>query len=343
MNGQVEGPGTMPSARRRKGKAPKNEDEPLGPLPSSVAIEPELPPESHHRPVPARHAVERPWHEAAPVWPPASAARAPELIRPPPPPPQALAPAPVVARAVPVQARRATAPAGATARGPQLFAVPTKGGRGKPRIYFELYWQGARQMAKSFGPTSKKKPITSGLADVAMVPFYGFTMPEGFPLAESAGRGSYRLYLPPKAELEKRRSDGRFVSAATGDVEAYDGRKCVLLQSGNAIALREGDMTCFVYVAPPPERTFVNPFRNRPWFFIFLLLAFFGPTTWWILFGPQAAGAGGLQRAKPQPGRRASDGSEEGREEERGAKERGEEGREGREEGREEARKEEGT
>ena len=41
---------------------------------------------------------------------------------------------------------------------------------------------------KSFKPTSKKKPITSGLADVAMVPFYGFTMPEGFPLAESAGR-----------------------------------------------------------------------------------------------------------------------------------------------------------
>ena len=108
--------------------------------------------------------------------------------------------------------RRAPAPAGATARGPQLFAVPTKGGRGKPRIYFELYWQGARQLVKSFGPTSKKKPITSGLADVAMVPFYGFTMPEGFPLAESAGRGAYRLYLPPKSDLEKRRSDGRFVS-----------------------------------------------------------------------------------------------------------------------------------
>ena len=71
-------------------------------------------------------------------------------------------------------------------------------------------------MAKSFGPTSQKKPITSGLADVAMVPFYGFTMPEGFPLAESAGRGAYRLYLPPKSDLEKRRSDGRFVPAATG-------------------------------------------------------------------------------------------------------------------------------
>src|SRR6185295_18562749 len=171
----------------------------------------------------------------------------------------------------------------------QLFAVPTKGGRGKARIYFELYWQGARQMAKSFGPTSKKKPITSGLADVAMVPFYGFSMPEGFPIAESAGRGTYRLYLPPKADLDKRRSDGRFVPAATGDVEAFDGRKCVLLQSGNAVALREGDMTCFVYVAPPPERTFVNPLRNRPWFFIFLVLAFFGPTCWWILFGPQGA------------------------------------------------------
>ena len=182
---------------------------------------------------------------------------------------------------------RRAAPSGATARRPQLFAVPTKGGRGRPRIYFELYWQDARQVARSFGPTSAKKPITSGLADVAMVPFYGFSMPEGFPLAESAGRGAYRVYLPPKAELDKRRSDGRFVEAGPGEVEQYDGRKCVLLQSGNAVALREGDMTCFVYVAPPPARTFVNPLRGKPWFFIFLFLSFFSPTVWWILFGPQ--------------------------------------------------------
>ena len=46
-------------------------------------------------------------------------------------------------------------------------------------------------------------------------------------------------------------------------------------------------MTCFVYVAPPPEKTFVNPLRGKPWGFIFLFLLFFSPTVWWILFGPQ--------------------------------------------------------
>src|SRR5262249_43535024 len=184
-------------------------------------------------------------------------ARAPEVSRPPsiPPAPPPAAFSPAAARP-PAHARR---PVGATARGPQLFAVPTRGGRGKPRIYFELYWQDARQMARSFGPTSRKKPIPSGLADVSMVPFYGFSMPEGFPLAESAGRGTYRVYLPPRAELEKRRSDGRFVPAGAGDVESYDGRKCVLLQSGNAVALREGAMTCFPSLPPPPLNPSVNP------------------------------------------------------------------------------------
>ena len=279
VNGQTEGPGTMPSARRKKGKAPRGDDEPLSPLPSPSVPESMPPLDTYERrPAPARPAPERPWSDPPPARP---VARAPEQPRPPaspPPPPAAAAPLPRPAR------RR---PAGATARGPQLFPVPTKGGRGKPRIYFELYWQDARQVARSFGPTSAKKPITSGLADVAMVPFYGFTMPEGFPLAESAGRGAYRLYVPPKAEVDRRRSDGRFAAAAPGDVETYDGRKCLLLQTGNAVALHEGDMTCFVYVAPPPQRTFVNPLRGKPWFFIFLFLAFFGPTVWWIFFGPQ--------------------------------------------------------
>ncbi|HEY3586285.1 MAG TPA: FHA domain-containing protein, partial [Myxococcaceae bacterium] len=183
-NGQVDGSGTVPSARRRKGKAPRNEDEPLGPLPSSVRVEPEFPPEAFQRPAAARPAPERPW-DPSPAWNQPVAVRAPEPARPPPPPRDAVVPAAAAARPPSGPPRRV--PAGATARGPQLFAVPGKGGRGRPRIYFELYWQNARQMARSFGPTSKKKPITSGLADVAMVPFYGFSMPEGFPVAESAG------------------------------------------------------------------------------------------------------------------------------------------------------------
>jgi pSer/pThr/pTyr-binding forkhead associated (FHA) protein len=279
-NGKSAG-GTVPSARRRKGSKGRTEqDEPLDAPPSAFPQKPPLDPYDGRAPHRGAPAAERPWHEA-PAWPPPSASRAPEVAKP----LRATAPAP--RPPPPPAAARSLRPAGATALGPSLFAVPTKGGRGKPRIYFQLYWREARQLARSFGRTSAKKPITSGLAEQAMVPLYGFTMPEGFPLAESASRSTYRLYLPPKAEVEKRRGDGRFAPLGPAEVETVGGRKCLTLQSGNAVALHEGDMTCFVYVAPPPERSWVNPLRGKPWGFIFLLLAFFPPTVWWILFGPQ--------------------------------------------------------
>src|SRR5262249_44041066 len=80
-NGQVEGQGPVPSARRRKGKSStKHDDEPLGPLPSPLDYE---------RPaVPVRPAPERPWSsDPAPAWPSPAAARAPEPSRAPPSPP----------------------------------------------------------------------------------------------------------------------------------------------------------------------------------------------------------------------------------------------------------------
>ncbi len=274
-NGRAGG-GTVPSARRRKGGKGKPEhDEPLAAAPSSSGLlaAPQNPPlDSYDGRAPhqrASPAVERAWNLPEVVRPLGGAA---PVARPPPP---------------PAAAARPRRPAGATALGPSLFAIPTKGRRGRPRLYFELYWRDSRQVARSFGPTSEKKPITSGLADVAMVPLYGFTMPEGFPIADSASRSAYRLYLPAKAEVEKRRGDGRFAPVGPAEVETVSGRKCLTLQTGNAVALREGDMTCFVYVAPRPERSWVNPLRGKPWGFIFLLLAFFAPTVWWILFGPQ--------------------------------------------------------
>ena len=48
---------------------------------------------------------------------------------------------------------------------PRTFTIPSKGGRGPARIYFELFWGEARQGANSFGPTKKDKPVTAGLLD----------------------------------------------------------------------------------------------------------------------------------------------------------------------------------
>ena len=268
----------MPSARRRKGKATRHDDEPLGPFPVPSALPSPSRRSTSTAPGPsARSGAGVEQRAPARRWPLGGAA--PEPSAPPPPPPRPVLPAPVAHPAAP---RRR--PAGATARGPQLFAVPTKGGRGKPRIYFELYWQDARQMARSYGPTSSKKPITSGLADVAMVPFYGFTMPEGFPLRRV--RRARGLPGVPPAQGGARQAAGRRPVRRGGQrprsSSTTAGSACCS-RAATRSALREGDMTCFVYVAPPPQRTFVNPLRGKPWFFIFLFLAFCGPTVWSIL------------------------------------------------------------
>jgi outer membrane biosynthesis protein TonB len=277
-------PGTMPSARRRKTNTKSrlkavSESElattapyPSGPVGAVDSGATEL--DSFDEPL-----------QRAPSWPPAAKVRAaPAVARSPQPRPT---PPPYRPAPAPEPRRPTTAPHGPVRAGPpRTFSVPAKGGRGAARIYFEVFWGEARQVAKSFGPTKKDKPVTGGLLDSAMVPLYGFTLPEGFPLAESSG-GGYRLFVPPRAEVDRRRSDGTFVPMPPAEVEKANGRRSVSLQLGSAVVLREGDMACLAFVAPPPERAFVNPFRNRPWFFIFLLLAFATPSAWWILFGPK--------------------------------------------------------
>jgi outer membrane biosynthesis protein TonB len=279
-------PGTVPSARRRK----SNTKSRLKAV-SESELATTLPYPS--RPVHATdsgateldsfdEAFQRAKKPAVAQSPAAPAAR-PAPVRPlPSVPPQPARPAPSAA-----PARRASGSAiPAKAGPPRSFTVPTKGGRGPARIYFELFWGDARQCANSFGPTKKDKPVTAGLLDTAMMPLYGFTLPEGFPLAESSG-GGYRLFIPPRSELDRRRADGSFAPVLPTEVEKSGGRRSVALQLGSAVCLREGDMSCLAFVAPPPEQAFVNPFRNKPWFFIVLLLLFMGPSVYWMLFGPK--------------------------------------------------------
>jgi TonB family protein len=279
-------PGTVPSARRRKTNTKSrlkavSESElattmpyPSRPGPGATELdafdEPLQRPRSRQPPAaqPPPAASARPAARPVPSSPPHS--------QPPPPP----APEPEPSR----RAFRASGPL--KAGPPRTFTIPSKGGRGPARIYFELFWGEARQGANSFGPTKKDKPVTAGLLDSAMLPLYGFTLPEGFPIAESSG-GGYRVFIPPRAELERRRSDGTFAPVSTTEVEKSGGRRSISLQLGSAVCLREGDMACLAFVAPPPERAFASPFRNRPWFFIFLLLLFLGPSVYWVLFGPK--------------------------------------------------------
>jgi TonB family protein len=280
-------PGTVPSARRRK-TTTKSRLKPVAHSDHELATTAPYP----SRPVNAVDSgateldgFDEPFHRE-PAWPPAAAhgQAAPAVARAPAARPRPSQPPPPPAAAQPV---RRGPPAGPVRAGPpRSFSVPSKGGRGPARVYFELFWYEARQVAKSFGPTKKDKPVTAGLLDSAMLPLYGFTLPEGFPVAESSG-GGYRLFIPPRAEVERRRSDGTFAPVPPSEVEKSAGRRSLTLQLGSAVCLREGDMACVAFVAPPPEHVPLNLFRNRPWFFITLMLLFLGPTVWWILFGPK--------------------------------------------------------
>lgn len=273
-------PGTVPSARRRKTNTksrlkavPESELATTMPYPSrpvNAADSGSTELDAFDEPLARPRARQQP--------PPAASAR--PAARPVPSSP-VHAPPPAEA------SRRAPRPSGPLKAGPpRTFTIPSKGGRGPARIYFELFWGDARQGANSFGPTKKDKPVTAGLLDSAMLPLYGFTLPEGFPIAESSG-GGYRVFVPPRAELDRRRSDGTFAPVPPTEVEKSGGRRSISLQLGSAVVLREGDMACLAFVAPPPERAFSNPFRNRPWFFIILLLGFLSPSIYWVLFGPK--------------------------------------------------------
>jgi hypothetical protein len=284
---QTPAPGTVPSVRRRK-TSTKSRLKPVAETELATTMPyPARPPNAADSGATELDSFDEPMlrpkaRPPPPVQQPAPppAARAP-AARPTPPPPPAAAPPPAA------PARRITrTDAPAKAGPPRTFTIPSKGGRGPARLYFELFWGQGRQGASSFGPTKKDKPVTSGLLDTAMFPLYGFTLPEGFPIAESSG-GGYRLFIPPRAELERRRSDGTFAPVPPTEMEKSGGRRSITLQLGSAVCLREGEMACVAFVAPPPEKVHVNPFKNRPWFFIGLLTLFVAPSLYWAIFGPK--------------------------------------------------------
>jgi outer membrane biosynthesis protein TonB/pSer/pThr/pTyr-binding forkhead associated (FHA) protein len=168
---------------------------------------------------------------------------------------------------------------------PHLFEVPVKGRRGRPKLFFELWWGDSRQGAHSFR-LSVKKPLIAGNSPDSPLPLYGFSLPEaGMHIAEALGGKQYRLYLPPKASLEVRRKEGDFVPV--DKPEQVGGRRCVTLSLGQSVMLTEGPMTAFVYVAPEAKGVFVNPLSGVPWLAVACLMLCLSPGVWWALYGPR--------------------------------------------------------
>lgn len=157
------------------------------------------------------------------------------------------------------------------------FSVPPGRGKGKPRLYLELFWGDAQQA--SVCVRRDKKPFTLGPPTGKLARFkqrnpfelFGFAIPpEGFHLAESDG-DRFRVYVPMGAKVERLREDGTFTAAKANEV-ARAGRAHVSLGAGEAARFTpDGKIFLRAYVAPPPERFFGNPFKGVPWLALFLL------------------------------------------------------------------------
>jgi outer membrane biosynthesis protein TonB len=153
--------------------------------------------------------------------------------------------------------------------------VPVAAGKGHPRLYVELYWGAVRKEARSFGEIPQKKPVKAAASDDAAVPLWGFTLPDDFVLAESHAE-TFRLFVPPRAKVDDPRR-----------VEGEGAHRYVQLSNGMSVRLREGRMTLVASVAPPPEKTFVNPLAGLPWLALSVFLLLFGGFVSLMLFGPR--------------------------------------------------------
>lgn len=159
-------------------------------------------------------------------------------------------------------------------------------GKRKLRIYFEVFWGDTRRDARSFRP-DVKHPVRAAADESSELPLYGFDLPKDFVIAERKG-DTFRLFVPAGAAVERCKAGEPFSPVRASALEAEDGRRCVVLTRGTAARLLGGDgMSVTAYVAPRPDRVFVNPLRGMP------LLA----TTIFILFG---AGFGYFLSLVPQ-------------------------------------------
>jgi hypothetical protein len=275
------------------------EAEPIGELPATSLVESVG--DMHTVPLPTQSKPPPPPPVSAP---PARAAAAPEPVRakpapsveptrsktapnpapeprakpPPPLPPKAEA-KPTAKAKLPLERTAEVArplPARTLSRPMPSLPAPSDG-KGKPHLFIEVYWGETRRLAKSFKVIKPKKKVIARPDDASAMPLFGFKVPEaGFTLADQAGPGVFRLFVPPGAGAERKAQDGNFYPVQADSLEKSAAGACVTLGPGHAIRLSgDDDMTLVAYVQPAIPKPFVNPLRGLPWL-VLVFLAIFG-------------------------------------------------------------------
>ncbi len=160
----------------------------------------------------------------------------------------------------------------------EVNVPPATDGKGKPRLFVELYWGETRQVARSYTRIDQKKKLVAAPDDNAPLPLHGFKTDEGpFVFAEQNG-DVFRVYVPPGAGVERRAQDGKFYPTPVEQLEQGDGsRRCVSLGNGHAVRFSTGrDVLLLAYVQPAIPKPFVNPLRGTPWLMLGVLAVLLG-------------------------------------------------------------------
>ncbi|MBI3181897.1 MAG: AgmX/PglI C-terminal domain-containing protein [Myxococcales bacterium] len=175
-------------------------------------------------------------------------------------------------------------------------------GKGRSKLFLELYWGEVRREARSYGSLTEKRPLIGAHDEHAPFPLWGFTLPASpFTLAETSAADAYRVFVPRSAVAERRHKDGNFYPVAPEELESEGGRRFLTLSKGMAARLSEGEMSLVAYVQPPQRQPFVNPLQGLPWLAITILLVTSAGFGAFLYYGPQPVETADFQQRNLPP------------------------------------------
>ncbi|GHG74417.1 hypothetical protein [Comamonas sp. JC664] len=153
-------------------------------------------------------------------------------------------------------------------QGPMLpAAMNSKAGGG---LFCELYWGNNLSEAWSYGP--EQSSVHAAPDETALLPLYGFTLPEEpFLIAERTPQG-WRIHLPPAARAERSVKGDGYAALPAGDLRRAAGRTSVDLAEGMTLRLSEGQLSLRIQASVVKDQVNRLQWKDFGWLAIVSML-----------------------------------------------------------------------
>ncbi|WP_224369257.1 hypothetical protein [Hyalangium versicolor] len=123
-------------------------------------------------------------------------------------------------------------------------------------LFCELYW--GESLAEAWSIGSEHPQVLAAPDEKAMLPLYGFTLPEEpFLFAERTEHG-YRVFVPPRVKLERSTKGDAFHAVPESQFVQHQGRASVELPEGTTLRLTEGELHLLVSHSVAKDREKVS-------------------------------------------------------------------------------------